>query len=140
MAPISGTRPQWAARTHARQCATTSDCAPLRVERTIITIRQRLAAQLHPGTRYSLIRASSLLAELQALQIRPLPGVRTTLAPTAKQVRVERVLERNGVTLPRVRLAPFLATTVYPTPQANESNQLHQVDGVGPIYLEGHYR
>jgi putative transposase len=98
------------------------------LERTILSIRQRLASQLHPGTRYSLIGASAILAELQALQIRPLPGLRT----------IERVLARNGVTLPRVRLAPYLSTTTYPTPQADESNQLHQVDGVGPIYLKGH--
>jgi putative transposase len=97
------------------------------LERTIVTIRQRLASQVHPGTRYSLIGASSILAELEALHIRPLPSART----------IERVLERNGVTLPRVRLAPFIAQTTYPTPQADESNQLHQVDSVGPIYLKG---
>jgi hypothetical protein len=47
------------------------------------------------------------------------------------------VLERNGVTVPKVRLAPFLSNATYPTPQADESNQLHQVDCVGPIYLKG---
>ena len=97
------------------------------LERTIVTIRQRLASQIHPGTRYSLIGASTILAELEALHIRPLPSART----------IERVLERNGVTLPKVRLAPFVAPISYPTPQADESNQLHQVDGVGPIYLKG---
>jgi putative transposase len=96
------------------------------LERTILTIRQRLASQTHPGTRYSLIGASAILAELQALQIRPQPSQRT----------IERVLERNGVTVPKVRLAPYLSTT-YPTPSAAESNQLHQVDSVGPIYLKG---
>jgi transposase InsO family protein len=50
---------------------------------------------------------------------------------------VERVLERNGVTIPRVRLARFLPTHVYPTPVAQRSNQLHLVDLVGPIYLKG---
>jgi hypothetical protein len=97
------------------------------LERTILMIRQRLASQTHPGTRYSLIGASAILAELQALHIRPLPSPRT----------IERVLERNGVTLPKVRLAPYLSTTTYPTPSADESNQLHQVDSVGPIYLKG---
>jgi putative transposase len=97
------------------------------LERTILTIRQRLASQTHPGTRYSLIGASAILAELQALQIRPQPSLRT----------IERVLERNGVTVPKVRLAPYLSTTTYPTPSAAESNQLHQVDSVGPIYLKG---
>jgi putative transposase len=97
------------------------------LERSILTIRQRLTSQTHPGTRYSLIGASAILAELQALQIRPHPSLRT----------IERVLERNGVTVPKVRLAPFLSNATYPTPQADESNQLHQVDCVGPIYLKG---
>ncbi len=97
------------------------------LERSILTIRQRLASQAHPGTRYSLIGASAILAELEALQIRPLPSLRT----------VERVLERNGVTVPKVRLAPYLPNPTYPTPLADESNQLHQVDSVGPLYLKG---
>lgn len=97
------------------------------LERAILNIRQRLASQTHPSTRYSLIGASTILAELQALHIRPLPGLRT----------IERVLQRNGVTVPKVRLAPFLANPTYPAPQAEESNQLHQLDGVGPLYLKG---
>ena len=97
------------------------------VERSILNIRRRLTSQVHPGTRYSLIGAGSILAELQVLHIRPLPSLRT----------IERVLERNGITTPRVRLAPYLSRATYPTPQANTSNQLHEVDGVGPIYLKG---
>jgi transposase InsO family protein len=100
---------------------------PPDLERTILNIRRRLESQQHPQTRYSLIGASAILAELKALQVQPLPCERT----------IERVLERNGVTTPRVRLARFLPTYVYPTPQAQRSNQLHLVDGVGPIYLKG---
>jgi len=97
------------------------------LERSILNIRRRLASQIHPGTRYSLIGAGSILAELQVLHIRPLPSVRT----------IERILERNGMTAPKVRLAPYLSRATYPKPQANASNQLHEVDGVGPIYLKG---
>lgn len=97
------------------------------LERTIINIRQRLESPLHPQTRYGLVGASTILAELQALHLRPLPCLRT----------IERVLERNGLTLPRVRLARLLPEHVYPAPQAHDSNQLHQVDLVGPIYLKG---
>ena len=97
------------------------------LERSILNIRRRLISQTHPGTRYSLIGAGSILAELQVLHIQPLPSPRT----------IERVLERNGITAPRVRLAPYLSRTTYPKPQANASNQLHEVDGVGPIYLKG---
>jgi len=110
---------------------TRSTAQPRRItpdlERSILNIRRRLTSQTHPGTRYSLIGAGSILAELQTLHIRPLPSVRT----------IERVLERNGITSPKVRLAPYLSRATYPKPQANASNQLHEVDGVGPIYLKG---
>ncbi len=110
---------------------TRSTAQPRRItpdlERSILNIRRRLTSQVHPGTRYSLIGAGSILAELQTLHIRPLPSLRT----------IERVLERNGITSPKVRLAPYLSRATYPKPQANTSNQLHEVDGVGPIYLKG---
>ena len=97
------------------------------LERTIINIRARLESRVHPYTRYGLIGASAILAELKDLHVRPLPGLRT----------IERVLARNGLTLPRVRLAHWLPTHLYPTPPAHDSNQLHQLDLVGPIYLKG---
>jgi putative transposase len=100
---------------------------PPEVERAILSIRRRLQAHATPATRYSLTGATAILAELKALGIRPLPGVRT----------IERVLERNGLTAPRVRLAPLLPRQEYPGPQARASNDLHQVDLVGPTYLQG---
>jgi hypothetical protein len=36
---------------------------------------------------------------------------------------IERVLQRNGLTAPRVRLAPLLTCQEYPDPQARASNQ-----------------
>jgi helix-turn-helix protein/integrase-like protein len=100
---------------------------PPELERAILTIRRRLQAHATPATRYSLVGATAILAELKALSIRPLPCVRT----------IERVLERNGLTAPRVRLTPLLPRQEYPGPQARASNQLHEVDLVGPIYLRG---
>jgi transposase InsO family protein len=100
---------------------------PPELERTILSVRRRLQAHATPTTRYSLIGADAILAELKALSVRPLPGRRT----------VERVLQRNGLTAPRVRLAPLLPRQKYPGPQARASNQLHEVDLVGPIYLKG---
>ncbi len=47
------------------------------------------------------------------------------------------MLQRNGLTAPRVRLAPLLPRQEYPGPQARASNELHEVDLVGPIYLKG---
>src|SRR5262249_42008136 len=43
----------------------------------------------------------------------------------------------HGLTAPRVRLAPLLPRQEYPGPQARASNELHEVDLVGPIYLQG---
>jgi putative transposase len=97
------------------------------LERAILSIRRRLQAHASPATRYSLIGAPAILAELQALDIRPLPNPRT----------IERVLQRNGLTAPRVRLAPLLPRQDYPGPQARGSNELHEVDLVGPVYLKG---
>jgi putative transposase len=100
---------------------------PPELERTILSIRRRLQAHASPATRYSLTGAGAILAELKSLGVRPLPCERT----------VERVLERNGLTAPRVRLAPLLPRQDYPGPQARASNELHEVDLVGPIYLKG---
>jgi putative transposase len=97
------------------------------LERTILSVRRRLQAHASPATRYSLIGATAVQSELKTLGIRPLPSERT----------IERVLERNGLTAPRVRLAPLLPRQEYPGPQARASNDLHQVDLVGPIYLKG---
>jgi len=100
---------------------------PPELERTILSIRRRLQAHATPATRYSLIGAGAIRAELKGLGIRPLPCERT----------IERVLQRHGLTAPRVRLAPLLPRQEYPGPQARASNELHEVDLVGPIYLKG---
>jgi putative transposase len=97
------------------------------LERTILSIRRRLQAHASPATRYRLIGTTAIRAELKSLGIRPLPCERT----------IGRVLERNGLTAPRVRLAPLLPRQEYPGPQARASNELHEVDLVGPIYLKG---
>src|SRR5262249_56801820 len=96
-------------------------------ERTILSIRRRLQAHASPATRYSLIGVNAIRAELKALNVHPLPCART----------IDRVLQRNGLTAPRVRLAPLLPRQEYPGPQARASNQLHEVDLVGPVYLKG---
>jgi putative transposase len=103
---------------------------PPELERAILSVRRRLQARTAPANRYCLTGAASIRAELKALGIRPLPCERT----------IERVLERNGLTLPKVRLAPLLPRQEYPGPQARASNQLHQVDLVGPVYLKGSRR
>jgi putative transposase len=100
---------------------------PPELERAILSVRRRLQTHASPATRYSLVGTTAILAELKALNIRPVPSPRT----------IERVLQRNGLTLPKVRLAPPLPRQEYPGPQARASNQLHEVDLVGPVYLKG---
>jgi len=100
---------------------------PPELERAILSVRRRLQAHASPATRYSLIGATAIRAELKGLGVQPLPCERT----------IERVLQRNGLTAPRVRLAPLLPRQEYPGPQARASNELHEVDLVGPIYLKG---
>jgi transposase InsO family protein len=100
---------------------------PPELERTVLSIRRRLEAHTGPGARYRLVGANAILAELKNLNCRPLPSLST----------IGRVLQRHGITLPRVHLARPLPRQVYPGPQAERSNQLHEVDLVGPIYLKG---
>jgi hypothetical protein len=38
------------------------------------------------------------------------------------------MLQRNGITLPRLRLPRLLPRQVYPAPKAEQSNELHQVE------------
>src|SRR5260370_4313493 len=87
------------------------------LERAILSIRRRLQVHATPATRYSLTRAAAILADLQALGIRPLPCERT----------IDRVLQRNDLTAPRVRLAPLLPRQQWPGPPARASNDLHAV-------------
>src|SRR4029077_17226616 len=91
---------------------------PPELERTILSIRRRLQAHATPATRYRLIGASAILAERKALDVCPLPNPRT----------IERVLQRHGLTAPRIRLAPLLPRQEWPRPQARASNELHEVD------------
>src|SRR3954463_6995112 len=69
---------------------------PPELERTTPPIRRRLQAHASPATRYGLIGATAIRAELKALGIRPLPCERT----------IERVLQRNGLTAPPGPPAP----------------------------------
>ena len=94
-------------RANAQPSRITPDLEP-----SILNIRRRLTSQVHPGTRYNLIGAGSIVAELQVLHIRPIPRLRT----------IVRALERIGITAPKVRLSPHLSCTTYPKTQANASN------------------
>jgi putative transposase len=98
---------------------------PPHIERVVISIRRRLAARATPQTRYSLVGAATIRAELKALGHSPLPALRT----------IEAIIARAGLTCPPLRLARRLAHSDYPSPAARDSNELHQVDLVGPRHL-----
>src|SRR5215813_1125260 len=74
------------------------------LERTVLSIRRRLQAHATPATRYRLVGATAIRAELKTLGMGPLPCERT----------IGRVLERNGLSAPRVRLAPLRPRQEYP--------------------------
>lgn len=100
---------------------------PAHIERAILSIRRRLAARATPQTRYALLGAPAIAQELRQLGVSPVPTFRT----------IERILERAHVTSPRLRLADRIPKTQYPIPKADDTNQVHQVDLVGPRYLNG---
>jgi putative transposase len=100
---------------------------PPHIERAVISIRRRLAARTTPQSRYTLVGAPQIRAELDALGYTPLPSLRT----------IERIVTRAGLSCPPLQLARPLAKTEYPGPKAHDTNQLHQVDLVGPRYLQG---
>lgn len=98
---------------------------PVHIERAILAIRRRLAARTTPQTRYALLGAPTIQQELKLLELTPLPTFRT----------IERVLQQAHLTSPHLRLARRLPRSEYPGPHAEDSNQVHQVDLVGPRYL-----
>jgi len=103
------------------------DHTPPHIERAILSIRRRLAAHATPQTRYAYIGAATIREELQSLGFAPIPTLRT----------IERILQRHNLTSPPLRLARRLPRSAYPGPQAHDTNQVHQVDLVGPRYLSG---
>jgi putative transposase len=100
---------------------------PPHIERAVISIRRRLAARATPQTRYSRIGAAQIRAELEVLGYSLLPCLRT----------VNRIIARAGLPCPPLLLAPGIARSEYPGPQAQDSNHVHQADVVGPRYLQG---
>lgn len=100
---------------------------PPHIEKAVVSIRKRLAKRTTAETRYGLVGATQIRAELEKLGYSPLPSART----------IERIVNQAGLTCPPLRLANRISRTEYPGPQAQDSNQVHQVDFVGPRYLQG---
>jgi transposase-like protein len=112
-------------RSHAAFCVANRTDPILR--EAVVQIRQHLQARQSDRARYSLIGAPTISRELEQLGYQPLPALRT----------IARILQREGLTQPRQRLETAPPLRAYPGPKATDSNQVHQLDFVGPRYLEG---
>jgi transposase InsO family protein len=97
------------------------------LRQTILAIRDRLARQRGRGARYRLCGAPTIRHQLELLGYPSLPSLRT----------IERLLQHSRRTQPAFRLQPAATASTYPAPQATGSNQVHQLDLVGPRYLKG---
>jgi transposase-like protein len=114
-------------RERSRAPHTSPHQTPDEMRQAIVTIRDRLARRRGAYARYRLAGAATIQHELAVLGYTPLPALRT----------IERILHQSGRTNPPLRLAPHCASATYPGPQARSSNDLHQLDLIGPRYLKG---
>lgn len=97
------------------------------IRAAIVAIRDRLVRRRGVQARYRLAGAPTIRHELAGLGYKELPSLR----------EIERVLQQSGRTNPPFCLQPPASTTRYPAPPAQRSNQLHQLDLIGPRYLKG---
>jgi transposase InsO family protein len=114
--------PEWfcerSRRPHSSPCQ-----APQAIEESVILVRLSLYNRgLFPG-------AQAIRWELDELQVRPLPSVRT----------INRIVARHALTHRRTgRYEP--KGRKYPTLRADKPGAVHQSDFVGPCYLSGPVR
>jgi hypothetical protein len=97
------------------------------VRRSILAIRDRLARRRGPQNRYRLAGAPTIQHELEGLGYDPPPSLRT----------IERILQQAHRTNPTFHFQPACVVSHYPGPRATHSNEVHQLDIVGPRYLTG---
>lgn len=100
------------------------------IRQAILALRDQLMRRHGPRARYRLAGAPTIQHELACLGYDPLPSART----------IERVLKAAGRTSPAFRPQPRAVSSDYPAPRATRSNQIHQLDVIGPRYLKGSRR
>jgi putative transposase len=100
------------------------------IRQAILRIRDQLMRRHGPRARYRLAGAPTIRHELACLGYEPLPSLRT----------IERVLQTGGRTSAAFRPQPQTTSSSYPSPHVRHSNQLHQIDLIGPRYLKGSRR
>ena len=91
--------------------------------KAVVQLRQHLQDRQSETGRYRLLGAPTISWELKQVGYRPVPALRT----------IERILQREGLTQPRQRLEMAPPLKAYPGPKAKDSNQVHQLDFVGPL-------
>ena len=112
-------------RDHSHAPRTCCTKLPSDLRQAILDTRDQLMRRHGPRERYRLAGAPTIRHELACLGYNPLPSLRT----------IERVLQLGGRTSPAFRPQPRVASSDYPVPHIKRSNQLHQVDLIGPRYL-----
>ena len=117
-------------RDRSRAPLTERSKLPNDIRQAILETRDQLMRRHGPRERYRLAGAATIRHELACLGYQPLPSLRT----------IDRVLQRGGRTSPAFQLQPRVASHDYPGQAPKRSNQLHQVDLVGPRYLKGSRR
>ncbi len=111
-------RPDWA-RSQSRAPWHVAAKTPVAVERLVCAVRRRLQA-----TRYAQKGALAIQWQLQQLGVAPLPTIWT----------INRILKRQGL----VGKPSYLPRgTPYPALVPQCPNDVHQLDLVGPRYLQG---
>ena len=100
------------------------------LRQAILDIRDQLARRHGPCERYRLAGAPTIHHELACLGYKPLPSLRA----------IERILQKGGRTSKAFRPQPSVSLSTYPAPHVTRSNQVHQVDLIGPRYLKGSRR
>lgn len=104
------------------QHASPHNRTPAETEQAILRIRQLL--EKRP---YALSGAPAIKRELEALGFQEPPAIRT----------IESILKRYGFTVPKQRDILQPAIREYPQSKSQQSNQLHELDLVGPRYFKG---
>ena len=117
-------------RERSRMPKTSPRIWPPNMRQTILDIRDRLMRRHGPRERYRLAGAPTIRYELAGLGYEALPSLRT----------IARVLQAGNRTSPAFRPQPCAVSSDYPGQRATHSNQLQQMDLIGPRYLKGSRR
>ena len=100
------------------------------IRQAILDIRDRLARRRGPRERYRLAGAPTIRHELACLGYEHLPSLRS----------IDRILQKGGRTSKAFQPQASISLSTYPAPHVTRSNQVHQVDLIGPRYLKGSHR